>query len=564
MNRNLWQRCGRLKIVSLIVLLMSCSVTLAKNQTRSSAGPPNILVIVVDDLRGDALGVTGQPFFQSPNLDRLANEGVLFQNSFVVHSLCSPSRATLLTGLYSHQHRVMDNDTPLQSRLTTVAQLLDAAGYDTAFIGKWHMGFLNAAPKPGFDRWVSFIGQGKYLNPFINVDGERMQVNGHMTEILTNYTLEFLNRDRQHPFFLILSHKAVHEPFTVQPRFYRLYENANIILPPTYGEDLSDKPAFLQKYSELFQQDLKLRIQQYYECLAGVDESAGKILATLTQKNLLDNTLIIFTSDNGYMLGEHNVGDKRLAYEESIRVPLLARYPKWFAAGTRRETLALNIDLAPTILEAAGVTATQNLPGISLRKLAQGEAQRQSFLYEYTADTVVAAIPAMRAIRTYDFKYIRYFDSTATEELYDMRNDPVEANNLINKIELAPVLRRLRFQLDSLRLATHDTLASDTSGPINSPPTDFALYQNYPNPFAANGAFGTALTTIRYALYKASPVRVEVFDAVGRKVATLVNARQDPGFRSVQWNASRFTSGVYFCRLQAGAVVQIRKMILLR
>lgn len=529
-----------------------------------STGSPNILVIVVDDMRGDALGVTGQSFFQSPNLDRLANEGVLFKNSFVVHSLCSPSRATLLTGLYSHQHRVLDNDTPLHSRLTTVAQLLDAAGYETAFIGKWHMGFLNAAPKPGFDRWVSFIGQGKYLDPFINVDGERLQVTGHMTEILTNYALEFLNRDRPRPFFLILSHKAVHEPFTAQTRFYRLYENANIILPPTYGEDLSDKPIFLQKYSEFFRQDLRLRIQQYYECLAGVDESVGKIVATLTQKNLLDNTLVIFTSDNGYILGEHNVGDKRLAYEESIRVPLLVRYPKWFAAGTQHEAMALNIDLVPTILDAAGVAATQSLPGISLRKLTQGAVQRQSFLYEYTADTAVAAIPAMRAIRTYDFKYIRYFDSTAAEELYDMRKDPVEANNLANKTELAPVLHRLRFQLDSLRLATFDTLASDTSGPANSPPTGFILYQNYPNPFAATGAFGTALTTIRYALYKASPVRVEVFDAMGRKVATLVNAKQEPGFRTIQWSASHFTSGVYFCRLQAGAVVQIRKMILLR
>ncbi len=564
MNRSLRPQYRRLKKITLIVLLTCCSVTLAKSQSEASAGSPNILVIVVDDLRGDALGVTGQPFFQSPNLDRLANEGVVFKNSFVVHSLCSPSRATLLTGLYSHQHRVLDNDTALQSRFTTVAQLLNAAGYETAFIGKWHMGFLNAAPKPGFDRWVSFIGQGKYLDPFINVDGERLQVKGHMTEILTNYTLEFLNRDHPKPFFLVLSHKAVHEPFTVQARFYRLYENANIILPPTYGEDLSDKPAFLQKYSEFFRQDLRLRIQQYYECLAGVDESAGKIWAALAQKNLLDNTLVIFTSDNGYILGEHNVGDKRLAYEESMRVPLLARYPKWFAAGTRHEALALNVDLAPTILEAAGVTATQNLPGISLRKLAQGMAQRQSFLYEYNADTAVAAIPAMRAIRTYDFKYIRYFDSTATEELYDMRNDPVEANNLVRKTELTPVLRRLRFQLDSLRLATYDTLASDTSGPINSPPTGFVLYQNYPNPFAANGAFGTALTTIRYALYNASPVRVEVFDAMGRKVATLVNARQDPGFRMVQWNASHFTSGVYFCRLQAGAFVQIRKMILLR
>jgi len=547
--------------VSLFCLLAGFSVS---RTAPVHSSQPNILVIVGDDLRGDALGVTGQPFFKSPNLDRLAKEGALFQNSFVVHSLCSPSRATLLTGLYSHQHRVLDNDTPLHSRLTTVSQILNAAGYATAFIGKWHMGFLDAAPKPGFDRWVSFIGQGKYLDPLLNVDGERVQTNGHMTDILTNYALDFLGRDRQKPFFLVLSHKAAHDPFTAQARFYRIYENANIVFPATYGEDLADKPAFLQDYSEFFRQDLKLRIQQYYECLAGVDESVEKILATLTQKNLLDNTLIIFTGDNGYLLGEHNVGDKRLAYEESMRVPLLARYPQWFAAGARRETFALNIDLAPTLLEAAGISPPSAMPGISLRKLANGEAKRNCFLFEYSADTAVAEIPPIRAIRTHDFKYIKYFDSTATEELYDLRQDPVEKNNLIGQPELAPALRRLRFQLDSLRLAAHDTLAADISGPTNSRPTDFVLYQNYPNPFAANGAFGTTVTTIRYALYKAGAVRVEVFDLAGRKVATLVNARQQPGFRTIQWNAARFAGGVYFCRLQAGAFVQTRKMIVLK
>jgi N-acetylglucosamine-6-sulfatase len=553
-------RYGLRTTVSLFCLL----VGFAASSAQTDSSQPNILVIVGDDLRWDALGVTGHPFFKSPNLDRLANEGALFQNSFVVHSLCSPSRATLLTGLYSHQHRVLDNDTPLQSRLTTVPQILEAAGYETAFIGKWHMGFLNAAPKPGFTHWVSFIGQGKYLNPAINVDGKRIQTNGHMTDILTNYALEFLGRDRQKPFFLMLSHKAVHDPFTAQARFYRIYENANIIFPATHGEDLSSKPAFLQEYSGFFKQNLKLRIQQYYECLAGVDESVEKILAILTQKNLLDNTLVIFTGDNGFLLGEHNVGDKRLAYEESMRVPLLARYPKWFAAGTRRETFALNIDLAPTLLEAAGISPPGAMPGISLRKLARSEARRHCFLYEYTADTAVAAIPPIRAIRTHDFKYIRYFDSTATEELYDMRNDFIEKNNLVDQPAAAAVLRRLRFQLDSLRLAAHDTLTSDISGPVNNRPMDFVLYQNYPNPFSPDGAFGTAITTIRYALYKAGPVRVEVFDITGRKVATLVNARQEPGSRVIQWNASRFAGGVYFCRLQTGAFVQTMKMIVLR
>jgi N-acetylglucosamine-6-sulfatase len=559
-------RYGLWSSAAIFCLLACFAEAFSANKPKAISNVPNILLIVVDDLRSDALGVTGHPFFKSPSIDRLANEGVLFQNSFVVHSLCSPSRATLMTGLYSHQHRVLDNDTPLNPQLPTVAQLLRAAGYETAFIGKWHMGYYNATPKPGFDRWVSFIGQGKYLNPIINVDGEKFQASGHITDILTNYALDFLASNRQKPFFLVLSHKAVHAPFTAQARFYRIYENANIIFPATKGEDLSDKPAFLQAYSEFFKQDLKLRIRQYYECFAGVEEGVGKILAKLTQKNELDNTLIIFTGDNGFLLGEHNLGDKRLAYEESMRVPLLARYPAWFPSGTRSQTFALNIDLMPTVLDAAGVSAARNLPGISLRRLATGAAQRNCFLYEYFPDLALPIIPPMRAIRTPDYKYVKYFGPNVIDELYDMRNDPIESNNLITYPALSGVLSRLRFQLDSLRIAAYDTSALDTAVEVQTygQPASFELYQNYPNPLTAGGIFGIPITTIRYALSKSGPVRLEIFDLTGRKVATLVDAIQGPGFRAVRWNASRFDNGVYFCRLQAGAFVQTRKMIVLR
>jgi N-acetylglucosamine-6-sulfatase len=559
-------RCSLWKNLSILGSLFLGSGAFAITDTKLNSTPPNILVILVDDLRADALGVNGHPFFKSPNIDRIAKEGVQFQNAFVTHSLCSPSRATLLTGLYSHQHRVLDNETPLNPRLATVSQLLHDAGYETAFIGKWHMGFLDAMPKPGFDRWVSFIGQGKYLNPSLNVDGEKIQVSGHMTDILTNYALEFLGRDRPKPFFLVLSHKAVHDPFTVQARFYRLYENANIIFPATYGEDLSGKPAFLQEYRNFFKQDLRLRIQQYYECLAGVEEGVGKILSKLTQKQALKNTLVIFTSDNGYILGEHNVGDKRLAYEESIRVPLFVRYPPWFAAGAKSQAFALNIDLAPTILEAAGIGDTRQLPGFSLRKLANGEVQRKSFLYQYFFDSAVPMIPPMRAIRTPDFKYIRYFGPNAIDELYDLKKDSIESKNLIDSPAFASVRWRLRFQLDSLRLATGDTSALDTAvgERISDAPHYFELYQNYPNPLAAGGIYGDAVTAIRYALFKTALVHLEIFDATGRKVATLVKAVQGPGIRTIYWNASDHPNGVYLCRLQAGALVQTRKMVVLR
>jgi N-acetylglucosamine-6-sulfatase len=547
--------------------LICGSAAFAATDAKLNSSPPNILIILVDDLRADALGVTGHPFFKSPNIDRIAKEGVLFQNAFVVHSVCSPSRATLLTGLYTHHHRVFENNIPLDPRLSTVPKILQASGYETALIGKWHMGYNDDQPKPGFNRWVSFFGQGKYLDPLINVDGRQIQATGHMTDILTDYALEFLGRDRQQPFFLILSHKAVHDPFTAQPRFSGQYKNANIVLPQTWGENLSTKPAFLEEYGRFFSNlDFKKRTQWYYECLAGVEESVGKILAKLAEKKTLDSTLIIFIGDNGYMLGEHNLSDKRLAYEESIRIPLFVRYPKWFTPGSRANTMALNLDVAPTLLEAAGIGAARNLPGISLQKLASGEVKRNNFLYQYFFDPITSMVPPIRAIRTHDYKYITYADFNATNELYDLRNDPIEKNNLIDNPAFAPILRRLRFQLDSLRLAAGDTSELDTAVEerANGAPALFELHQNYPNPLQANEISGRAVTTIRYALYKSVPVRLEIFDATGRKVATLVEAIQGPGVRMIQWNASHHPNGVYLCRLQVGAAVQTRKMVVLR
>ena len=536
------------------------------SQAQTGSPRPNIIVILADDLRGDAFGVTGHPFSKTPNLDRIANEGVFFQNAFVTHSLCSPSRATLLTGLYSHQHRVRDNETALATQLPTVPKILQAQGYDTAYIGKWHMGHTEARPKPGFNRWVSFAGQGQYLDPPINVDGQQLQASGHMTDILTDYALEFIGRDRAAPFFMILSHKAVHNPFTAQPQFQGLYANANITFPATWGEDLSTKPAFLK--NRLFTGALKPRIQQYYECLAGVEESMGKILAKLEDKNLLDNTFVVFTSDNGFFLGEHNQGDKRLAYEESMRIPIFIRYPQWFAAGSRIAAMALLVDLAPTLLEAANAPNTLNSPGLSLRKLARGETPRSSFLYQYFFDKDVPATPSMRAIRTPDYKYITYGDASITEELYDLKNDPIEKNNLINQPASSRVLQRLRFQLDSLRFAVKDTSAiTSIEERRASVSRNFVLQQNYPNPFssaARSRAAGNPTTTIQYKLPSAGHTRLEIFDVNGRLLATLVNERQDPGFKTVQWNAAGYGNGLYFYRLTTRDFMQTRKMTVLK
>ncbi|MCI0693001.1 sulfatase-like hydrolase/transferase [candidate division KSB1 bacterium] len=538
------------------MLLLRSADNFAQISINRKADRPNILLILVDDLRSDAAGVMGHPFFNSPNIDRLAFEGARFRHAFATHSLCSPSRATILTGLYSHVHRVVDNSSPLDRKFPSVPQILQAAGYETAFIGKWHMGHTDANPRSGFTHWISFAGQGEYINPIINVDGQEAQIAGHVTDILTSYTLEFLSGERRAPFFLILSHKAVHSPLTPQDRFKGIYNKAHITFPLTWGEDLSSKPSFLQYHRDTG--NLEDRIRLYLETLAGVDESVGKILTKLQEKNLLDDTLIIFTSDNGMFLGEHNLRDKRLAYEESIRIPLILRYPAWFAAGLVPEQHALNLDIASTILEAANINDLYRMQGISLHKLANGEAQRQIFLYEYFWDPAFPNTPAIRAIRTRDYKYVTYLKVEETDELYDLKKDSIEANNLVNDTNYSAILRRLKWQLDSLRIATEDAM-TDTSvdAPNGTIPKKFAMQQNYPNPFNAG-------TRIDYGLPEATPVSLKIFNSLGHEVAILIDEKQPAGLKSVRFNASGYASGIYFYRLVSGSFIATKKMIIMK
>ncbi|MGH7451690.1 MAG: sulfatase/phosphatase domain-containing protein, partial [bacterium] len=431
-------------------------------------------------------------------------------------------------------------------------------GYETALIGKWHMG-LDAQPKPGFSHWVSFRSQGSYIDPELNVNGKTQNVKGHMTDILTDFTLEFLSKDRSAPFFVILSHIAVHEPLTVQERFAGKYEKQNVTLPLSYGENPSEKPEFLKCRS--FRNDSLLtdKVKRYFETLAGIDESVGKLLDKLSEKGILDETLIVFTSDNGYFLGEHNLVDKRAAYEESMRIPLLIRYPYWFrVSAVFPKLMALNLDIAPTLLEAAGIPAPPSMQGVSLRKLANGEAQRQSFLYEYFFIPRDSCTPAMRAVRTQNYKYITYFDTTQTEELYDLVKDPVELRNLIKDSTYAGVLKRLRFQLDSLRVITGDsTVATGVDEAAEKMVREFSLYPNYPNPFNAG-------TMIKYTLPSTAYVLLKVFDVFGHEVETVVNEMQEAGPKSIFFDASNLASGIYFFRLFTPSFSATRKMMLIK
>ena len=435
---------------------------------------PNIIFVLVDDLRWDALSCMGHPIAKTPNIDRVAKEGALFRNFFVSIPLCSPSRSSFLTGQYAHTTGITHNGYNPEriQQLVTFPKLLHDAGYETAYVGKWHMG-TNDARQPGFDRWVSFKGQGVYENPNINVDGKSSKVDGYMTDILTGHAVDFVKQEHRKPFLLYLGHKAVHGPFTSAERHNHLFADAKLPLTPNHQDTLQDKPAlsrmaavtnavagrrekrraadkpapldgFSNRHEDIMLHQLR--------AMAAVDEGVGQLFKALEETKQLDNTLLIFTSDNGYFWGEHGLGDKRWAYEESIRDPLLMRYPKLIKPGTVLEPLALNIDIAPTLLELGGAPIPKSIHGRSLLPLFKDAKApwRTSFLTEYFLERGFPRVPTWQAVRTDRWKYIHYTELEGMDELYDLKSDPYELNNLINQKSAQSTLKSLQAELAKL------------------------------------------------------------------------------------------------------------------
>lgn len=439
----------------------------------SRAKPRNVVLILTDDHRYDAMSFMGHPFLETPNLDALARNGAHFQNAFVTTSLCSPSRASILTGLYAHRHRVIDNNNRVPPGTIFFSQYLKQAGYETAFVGKWHMGGESDDPQPGFDHWVSFKGQGTYLpNPDgLNINGKRVLQKGYITDELTGYAVDWLKgRKGDKPFLLYLSHKAVHIDLVPKPsgqgrallpgdeggmefiaaeRHKGRYRDKTFIAPKTMSRDPQfhqGRPmwALNQRNSRLgadfpFYSTVELSEyhRQYAEALLAVDDSVGRVVETLRQMNQLDSTLVIYLGDNGYAFGEHGLVDKRTAYEESMRVPMIAHCPEMFRAGTKVTEMVANIDVAPAILKAAGLKAPSNLDGRSFIELAQGRKipWREHLLYEYYWERNYPMTPTMHALRTSRYKYIRYYGVWDVDELYDLQADPLETKNLIHSGE---------------------------------------------------------------------------------------------------------------------------------
>jgi len=439
--------------------------------------PPNIVFVLMDDLRFDELGCTGHPFVQTPNIDRLAKEGALFKNAFATTPLCSPSRGCFLTGHYAHKHGITDNidRSPRSHELVTWPRVLHDAGYETAFVGKWHMG-VDDRPRPGFDHWVGVKGQGRYVDPQLNIDGSPVMAKGYVTDLFNERAVAFVKRKHEKPFCLFVAHKCVHpdleqradgtisDPnaatFLPAERHKRLFAGAKIPRRPNAFQPPRSKPALERKIDgvpplsrETATDDETIRNR--LRLLMAAEEGVGQLLAALTETGQLDRTLIVFTSDHGYFYGEHGLSvERRLAYEEAIRIPLIVRYPPLIKAGTTCEPIVLSIDLAPTLLAIGGAPLPQGLHGRSLLPLLRGESwqPRASFLIEHFSDNVFPRMQNMgySAVRTERWKYIQYRDLQGCDELYDLQNDPYELRNVIAETAQRETLAAMKVELQRL------------------------------------------------------------------------------------------------------------------
>ena len=435
-------------ILPVLAALAGCAE--APRTPTQQANRPNIIFVLIDDQRYDFLSSLGHPWIKTPHIDELAENSLYFDHAYVTTSLCSPSRASILTGQYAHTHQVIDNDTSIPAGTPTFPQELQDGGYRTAFVGKWHMGGANDMPRPGFDYWASFKGQGAYADPEMNINGERVQQTGYTPDILTDLSVAYVEgeQDVDEPYFLYLSHKSIHEPFTPAPRHEGEYADLEVPRPDA-EEDFTGKPQWLKKQRQSWHGadrdfsfghaslvDYQAFFRLYSECMLAVDDSVGRITETLRRLGQLDDTVIIYYSDNGYMIGEHGLIDKRVMYEESIRVPAFVHWPAKIQQHAVSSEFVLNIDIGPTILDLAGLSAPSTMHGRSFLPFITGDSVnwREDFIYEYFIDPQAVQTPTIFGLRNKGFSYMTYHGVWDAYELYDMEQDPKQHRNLLGGV----------------------------------------------------------------------------------------------------------------------------------
>jgi arylsulfatase A-like enzyme len=517
-------------VVTTLVIASVLGMSAAKTAAEAPS-PPNILFIMSDDHAERAISAYGSDLVQTPNIDRIAREGVLFRSAFVTNSICAPSRAVFLTGKYSHRNGLRDNRDEFDGSQVTFPKLLQKAGYQTAIVGKWH---LKTAPT-GFDHWRILIGQGEYYAPVFLENGEEARYEGYVTDLITDFALEYLEgRDRSRPFLLVYNHKAPHRNWMPHVKHLDLYDDRDLPLPETFWDDYEGRPAAAEADMRIanmyLSMDMKLHedaygeetgtggqasfpaaeawkrsyarlsleekeawdahydpigeafredrpsgkaltewkyqryMKDYLRCIVSVDENVGRVLDYLDRHGLAENTLVVYTSDQGFYLGEHGWYDKRFMYEESLSMPLLVRYPAAVPAGRVSDALVLNLDFAPTLLDYAGVAVPSGMQGRSLRALLDGPPPtdwRQAIYYHYYEyPHGWHHVRTHYGVRTDRYKLIRFYGDESFWELYDLATDPHELHNVYDRPGYETVQRNLHRRLEALRRDLGDTTGS--------------------------------------------------------------------------------------------------------
>jgi arylsulfatase A-like enzyme len=464
-------------ILRFVCLLLAAFTLLPKPSGADPATPqhPNFLFVYLDDQRWDAFsfyqklqnGKGRFPWLQTPNLDKLASQSVWFRNAFATDSLCSPSRASFLTGQYPHTHTVTNNHMPLPLNAVTYATLLHAAGYATGFVGKWHMG--NMKERPGFDYAASFIGQGEYYNcAFFFNGGDRSEISPKWTDARSvDYALDFLGKHKDGPFVLAVAMKSVHSPRKPNEQDTHLYDGCVAGIVPNLKIAAPYRAAYSNAKGKGMgsTEDSGETFLNYFRCLTGADREIGRLLDGLDALGLSQNTIVIYSSDNGYDLGEHELGDKRAAYEESMRIPFMVRVPFLpNSAGRTVDQMVLNVDVAPTMLDYAGVPIPSTMQGRSIRPLLEQKNVSdwsRAFLYEYFFEKKYKW-PTMVAVRTTNAKLVTYPNHPEWTELFKLDLDPYETQNLAGKSEDQPLQTELQSDLDNLKSTLSYNVPADS------------------------------------------------------------------------------------------------------
>ena len=460
---------------------------------------PNILFIMSDDHASHAISSYGSRINQTPNLDRIAEGGMILQNCFCVNSICTPSRANILTGKHSHLNGVKTLSDPLDGRIPNVAKMLQADGYQTAMVGKWHLGHGGNADPTGFDYWNVLPGQGLYHDPvMLEPDGEKTH-KGYTTDIITDFSLEWLqNRDKERPFFMMCHHKAPHRPWDSDAKHAHMFEDEDVPMPNNFFDDYANRSnaardAKMRVFGHMSERDLKIDtlgpppeglseealanwqyqryIKEYLRCVASIDDNVGRMLDYLDAEGIADDTIVIYTSDQGFFLGDHGWYDKRFMYEESLRMPFLVRYPREIQPGSSCDAMALNIDFAETWLDYAGLSIPEDMQGTSLRPLFNGDTPddwRTSMYYRYWMHLTHHYVPAHYGIRTDRYKLIYYYgEALGTTgsidepkepewELFDLEKDPNEMCSVYDDPAYADIVTELTAELYRLKAEAGD------------------------------------------------------------------------------------------------------------